>query len=230
MKNSLSVPLTKHETVRGICYLLIEFAIIPVLLQIFNAMLHRPMNDAMLNFVFYGINFSAIIWIFRGFLRKNLYNFFRFPGYCLWVVLIGLAQYTLFTQFISYIVWYLDPGYANANDANIRWMVASNPGLMTLATVVLVPPAEECLFRGLIFRNLYEKSVPLAWAASIAGFAAIHVMGYVGVLTPTELLISLLQYVPAGISLAWAYVRTDSIVTPILIHAIVNAMGIYSMR
>ena len=44
------------------------------------------------------------------------------------------------------------------------------------------------------------------------------------------LFLCLLQYVPAGISLAASYEYSGNIVTPILIHTAVNAVGMLAMR
>ena len=38
------------------------------------------------------------------------------------------------------------------------------------------------------------------------------------------------QYLPAGLMLAWSYEKSNTIVTPILIHTVINAIAIYSMR
>ena len=230
MKRTISVPLTKKETVWGIIYLILEFFLVAPALAVVNLFLPQPMDDATLNFIFYVVNFLAIVWIFRRFLLENLETMGRYRFYFLQIVLVGLGQYMLFNELVGYLIYWIDPGFYNANDAAIGEMVHTNLTLMGISTIFLVPPAEECLFRGLIFRNLYDKSKILAWIASIAGFSAIHLVGYLGILTPTELLISFLQYVPAGISLAWAYVKADSIFAPILIHAIVNAIGIYMLR
>ena len=46
----------------------------------------------------------------------------------------------------------------------------------------------------------------------------------------TGLLLCFLQYIPAGIALGWAYVRSGSILTPILIHTLVNAIGVAILR
>ena len=229
MKRTISVPLTKKETILGALYLFAEFALFPGLFAWGNSLLPTPLDDTKLNFVFYVVNFLSIAFIFRRFLSKNLESI-RYPFYFLQVVIVGLAQYLLLNQLMGQLIFRLDPGFYNANDAAIAQMVDTNLSLMAIATIILVPLAEECLFRGLIFRNLYDISAPLAWVVSVAGFSAIHLVGFLGTLTPMELLISFLQYVPAGISLAWAYSKADSIFAPILIHAMVNAIGINIMR
>ena len=230
MKQTISVPLTKKETVWGICYLILEFFLISPALVVVNLLLPKPLNDAALNFIFYAVNFSAVVWIFRRFLVRNLQTMGRHPLHFFYIVLIGLGQYLLFNELMGYLIYWIDPGFYNFNDAAIGEMVDTNMTLMAIATVFLVPPTEECLFRGLIFRNLYNRSKILAWIVSITCFSLIHIVGFLGILTPTELLISFLQYVPAGVALAWAYVKADSIFAPIVIHAIVNAIGISLLR
>ena len=40
----------------------------------------------------------------------------------------------------------------------------------------------------------------------------------------------MLQYLPAGLCLAWSCIRGQTIFAPIVIHALVNAVGIYRLR
>ena len=101
---------------------------------------------------------------------------------------------------------------------------------MIISTVILVPPVEECLFRGVIFRNLYGKSRLTAYIVSILAFAVIHIIGYIGKYSAIELVMAFLQYLPAGLCLAWAYTKADTIFAPIVIHALVNAVSIGLLR
>ena len=89
---------------------------------------------------------------------------------------------------------------------------------------------EECIFRGLIFRNLYGKSPWAAYLISMIAFACIHILGYIGLYSPLELVLALLQYLPAGLCLAWSYTRADTIFAPIIIHAAVNYITINGLR
>ena len=85
-------------------------------------------------------------------------------------------------------------------------------------------------FRGLFFGSLYRRSKVLAYCLSVFVFALIHVLNYFGVYPVDLLCLCLLQYIPAGIFLAWAYEKSDSILCPILMHIVINAIGIFSMR
>ena len=113
---------------------------------------------------------------------------------------------------------------------SIAAMAGQNGSLMFVGTVFLVPVAEEVFYRGLIFRCLSSKSRLVAYPVSIAVFALVHVAGYIGSADALTLLLCFLQYLPAGYCLAWCYANTGTIVTPILMHMIVNAYGIYNLR
>ena len=84
--------------------------------------------------------------------------------------------------------------------------------------------------RGLVFRTLYNRSKIAAYVISVVIFGALHVVGYITMYEPLQLLLCFLQYIPAGIALGWAYARSGSILAPILIHTLVNALGVAILR
>ena len=55
-------------------------------------------------------------------------------------------------------------------------------------------------------------------------------MNYVGVYSLPHLLLAYAQYIPAGLMLAWAYRKSGSIFAPMLIHATINAISLFSLR
>ena len=97
--------------------------------------------------------------------------------------------------------------------------------LTALFTVFLAPLSEECLFRGLLFGQVLKKSRMGAYALSAVCFALIHVMGYLGTYTPLQLVLSLAQYLPAGLILARSFEKSGTIAVPILIHMTINAIS-----
>ena len=97
--------------------------------------------------------------------------------------------------------------------------------LTALATVVLAPVSEECLFRGLIFHTAGKYGTAAAYLVSAAGFAALHIAGYLGAAPALRLGLCFLQYLPVGLILAAAMERTGSIVTSMCIHFIINAVS-----
>ena len=109
-------------------------------------------------------------------------------------------------------------------------MVQENYTFLAFGTVLLVPVAEEALYRGLIFGQIYNRNRLAAYIISSVVFAAIHVISYIGLYEPIHLMLCLLQYLPAGLCLGWAYANSDTIWAPILMHITINQISILSMR
>ena len=138
-----------------------------------------------------------------------------------------LPVYFLGSWLCSQIAYILRPDFVNLNDQSIAGMLKNSYWLMGIGTVLLVPMAEETLFRGLIFHGLYSKNKALAFAVSTMAFAAVHVISFIGKYDASLLLLSLLQYVPAGICLAFAYAKTGTVWTPIIMHTAINLIGVF---
>jgi uncharacterized protein len=90
------------------------------------------------------------------------------------------------------------------------------PWLAVLAIVVLAPIAEEVFFRGVVFNALLREAGPRwAYFGSAALFAVIH--------------LSLIAAVPLfllGLAFAWVYQRTQNLLAPIVMHAVVNGLSV----
>ncbi|MBQ9168367.1 MAG: CPBP family intramembrane metalloprotease [Oscillospiraceae bacterium] len=226
----LRIKLTHNQKALGWLYLLFEFFVLPSLLGLLNDLLHTPLSDAALNFLYFSLNFVVVLLIFYNFLKESLetagQRFWNF----LQAVVLGFVAYWLCGTVLTYGITAVLPNFSNINDASIGSMAGSHFWLMAIGTVLLVPVVEECLFRGLIFLELHSHSRFWAYCLSTVCFGIIHVMSYVGAYDTLTLVLCFIQYIPAGIWLAWAYEKADSIFAPILIHAAINAIGIYGLR
>lgn len=229
-KRSISAGLTNQETTWGIVYVLFQTLVLSTLLIRGNARLGSPLTTAELNFLYYLVNFLATILIYHAFLGRNLRQIGQHPAYFCQAVILGFVAYQACRWATTTVAELLVPGFTNHNDASIANMAASNSFLMGVGTIVLVPLAEECVFRGLVFRNLYSKSHWAGYCVSILAFAAIHIAGYVGRYSPLELLLATMQYLPAGLCLAWSYTKADTIFAPIVIHAAINFLAYQALR
>ena len=226
----LSVSLTQAETFWGWIWLPVQLVALPVILEVGNLLLGQPLSVAELNFIFFCVNFIGVTVIFRKFLIKNGSVALSLPWKCLRYAAIGLILYWLLSYVYSVLLYFIAPDFANVNDNAIGSMAQENYSLMAFGIVLLVPVAEETLYRGLIFGSLYNRNRLVAYGVSIAAFAALHVVGYIGYYPVKQLLLCFFQYIPAGFSLAWAYAKADSIWAPILMHIAINQVGILSMR
>ena len=228
--HTLSANLQRREILWGWGYLAFQYLALPQILTWLQGTLPFRISDAEINFCFFFLNFMAITVIFHSFLGKSAAPVRRHPIYFLQAVILGLAAYYAGTRLFSLLICRIDPNFVNVNDASIADLTNGNFFLMALGVIVLVPPVEECLYRGLIFRVVDNTSRLAAYTLSVIAFCAIHVLGYLGSVTMGTLALCFLQYIPAGLALAWAYTKADTIYAPIVIHMIINAIGIFSMR
>ena len=226
--NDFTVPMNDREAKNGAVYLLVSLFMLPQLLFAVGNIF--TLSDAVLNFLYFLLNFLAIIGIFRQFLTHSAADALKKPKRLLTVSFWFFVIYIASNLLVSYLILSLFPDFSNQNDSHIQQMAGQNGFLMILGTVFFVPLTEECLYRGLLFGLLRRCSRPAAYLVSVPVFCMIHMIGYVGSVSAEVLLLSFLQYIPAGVFLALAYERADSIYAPILIHTAVNAIGMLAMR
>ena len=230
MSNTLSILPNKRETLWGCLYILLSQTLLPLLLPFCLQLLFPDILLSEINFIYFLLNFCCVTVI----LRKFLWTSRPQSGQSLLPIggtaLIGLLLYFVLNYAVTMLIVALRPDFFNVNDRNIASLAEEHYLLMVLGTVVLVPITEELLYRGVVFSALQKANPILAYALSILLFSAIHVIGYVGTYHWPVLLLCLLQYIPAGFCLAWVYQRSGSILSPILLHTIINAIGIFSVR
>lgn len=229
----LSISMTRREQVLG--WLYVPFFL--VLLALGLAELFRLLGweteslrgQARLNGVFFAVNFLITLLIYRKFLAKSLVQVGkRFWGF-VQAVILGLVLYYAGTLLLGRIVSDWMPELENVNDASIAAMARELRWVMVVGTVLLAPLAEECIFRGLVFQGLHRTNRIAAYVCSTVAFCLIHVAGYVGQEELLTLAVLAVEYIPAGISLAWAYEKADTIFAPILMHTLINAMSVRTL-
>lgn len=230
MKKQLPVSLLPKEYSWGFRYLLFQLVFLGPLLSFILPLLWHNVTNSYANAIYYLINFIVVICIFRCFLWKSLKYSASHWLKTLIVAFIGLVVYLGINILLNHLIYHIMPTHENINDAGIVATRKDNPWLTAIGTIILVPLAEETLHRGLIFGMVHQKSKVWAYVVSTLAFCAIHVMGYVGQRPPVELLVSFVQYIPAGIILALAYESSGSIFAPILMHITINLLAFLTLR
>ncbi len=230
MKHKLQNQTNKAESIFGLCYLAAQQFAVPFLLALVMALLGFSTTELWLNFIFFAFNFLVVAVAFHRYLLADLRifskNLFSVLGLCV----VGFVVYWAANIFAGLVIALYFPDFANPNDANIQAMADDRFWVMFTGSVILVPLVEETLYRGVLFGLADRINRPLAYILSTLAFALIHVVGYVGTVSPLYLLVSMLQYVPAGLCLSWAYARSNTIFAPVLIHTAVNFLGMLAMR
>lgn len=222
--------LSRKETVWGWIWLIFSAAALSPLLRLGNSMLGSPLSASTLNLVYHCINLAAVLCIFRRFLAASFRSALRTPFAVVWYACLGYLGSETLGRFLLILIYRIVPDFANINNGYISAMLHQEFRLLAICIVFLVPVVEETLYRGLLFRGLFGKSTTAAYLISMALFAAAHMMPYVGIYSPLQLFLNFLQYLPAGYCLCWCYRQTGTIATPILMHALVNAIAIGAIR
>lgn len=218
--------MTPAQKRAGLSYLFIQFFLIPALLAYGNRLLPVPMPEAVLSSIFHIFNFLCVVILFHRYLLQSSRVFFRdFLGGFL-TAAVCLMLYFAAEYLFGLVVSRIYPGFYNVNDQAVS--AAYDGWLQILILVLLVPLTEETLYRGLLFQ--FSRSKGAALLVSTAIFAFIHVAGYLGSYPPIQLFVCFLQYIPAGLCLGYAFIRSGSILTPMLMHMVINGVGILQMR
>lgn len=228
--NDYSVPMTTIERRKGILCLALHLFILPYAIPRLNALLSNPLSVSAVNFLFYFVSFLCIVVLLFSCLRRSLTPAFTGIHRTLRVAFFAYIILQASTVLLSMLIRCFLPQFSNVNDQSIAMLLEENYGLIALATVFLVPVTEETLYRGLVFGSLCPYRKVLAYTVSAVVFAAIHVVGYLGVYPGIHLLLCFLQYLPAGLTLAWAYHASGTLAAPILVHMTINAIGLYQLR
>lgn len=230
MKNTLSVYPSKIELIPGAVYMLLELFVLPPLLAFGNGFLPNPLSTEKLNVVFFILNFGVTTLIFRDFIKRTLLNVrHRFAVIC-FASIRGFLMYWAGNMLVTMLILRIQPDFINVNDSNIAIMAEASFLPMAICTIFFVPVAEELLFRGVLFAGFYQRSPVLAFLISAVVFSGIHVIGYIPLYSWDTLLLCFIQYIPPSFALGWAYARSGSILSPIIMHIIINAIGMFAMR
>mgnify|MGYP004535639963 CR=1 FL=1 len=225
----LSVSMTRRELLWGFGYFLFYLMVLPSVLEILFSLLSWDYNSTRghlrLTVLFNGTNFLAMLLIFHRFLGKSLAAIKkRFWGF-VQAVILGWVLYQAATSLVMLLCRFIMPELQNLNNAYFADQARENYTVTAIATVFLAPPVEECLFRGLLFRTIHQKSRFLAFAISALAFALVHITSYLSYYGPLGSALLLLQYLPAGLALGWAYEKADTIFAPMVIHMVINAIS-----
>ena len=186
--------MNTRERYAGWFYFGFQLLVLPELLMLCNSLLPRPMGSAQLNIALFILNFAVILAIFHRFLWNGLTVACKNVWRTLKSAFLAFCVYYVSNILVSGLILRIMPEFFNVNDSSIDTMAAQSYTLMTFCVVVLVPVVEETLYRGLLFGRLYSKSKWLGYVVSVAVFAAIHVIGYVGQYELRQLALCALQY------------------------------------
>jgi len=224
--------MTSGERIAGVILFLIYLLVLPfVITPFFNLcedVVGAPISQALRSGIYYCILFVVCVIIFHKFLGRTTGNLGDNLGPACQTVLVGLVGMYGLNELVYRLSNLLINNSTNLNDTTISAQVDDAPKLTFIIIVLIAPFVEEVLFRGLVFGNLKGKSLAVAYVLSCVLFALSHVWQFaVDGPTVTRFLV-MLQYLVPGFMLSWSYDRSGTLWTPIALHAVFNALALWT--
>ena len=226
----LYVPMNKKEVRLGFCWLTVL------------VLTSLPLRSGpVMELAFQGLHFAAAVLIFHRFLRSSFQVPLTKTLTIVKTALLGLILAQLANLLTNDLLFYFFPQYFFYNDTGphfynvlkediLKEMLAENFPLTAFAVIVLAPIWEELFHRGLVFGTLARKHIALAYPVSIILYALLPILPLFGRQPAAYIVLSFIQHIPISVLFAWIYTRTETILTPVLAHMLMNAVSIFTMR
>lgn len=190
--------------------------------------------------IYHGFFFLTSVFVFLRFLTESA----RIPltpvSSVVKFALLGLILAQLANLLTNDLIYFFLPQHFDYGDTgpyfmNVRkeligFCATENFPLTALSTILFAPVWEELLHRGLVFGTLVKKNIPLAYVTSIILYALLAVVPLLGISPTDYVVLSFIQYIPMSLVFCWIYTKSETILTPILAHMIMNAVSIFTLR
>ena len=225
MREGFAVQLRRYEVIGGILWLLVYQFLIGYVLELIFGLINVNYDLALLNGVYFFVNFGVTIIIFRRFLAYSLPVVAEHPLKFLRGLLVGFCAYWVLGVCLSALEGFLGIDPWIPNDDTVAEIAGVSYKVMWVGAVLLSPLTEETLMRGLIFGSVRRKSRILAYIVTAVAFALIHTLDYLMVMAPLTLGYNVLVYGLPSVALCICYELSGSIWGPIVLHVIINALG-----
>ena len=230
-KAAATTSMDHTERLAGTIFFVVYLLVMPLLADrlfaLFEVLLDTQIDAGLQNALYYYILFAVTLIIFHRFLGATTTHFFNNLNRSLTTLFLALLVFYGANELIYRVCGLFFDSRVNLNDTTIAASVSAAPRMTTLIVVLLAPFVEEVLFRGLVFGCLKEKSRVVGYAVSALLFAFLHVWTFALSAWDLSYLILMLQYLVPGLVFAWAYDRSGTLWTSILLHAIVNALALF---
>lgn len=232
-KRKAATYMTAGEQIAGVVFFVIYLLVLPFatapMFQLAGRLLGVVISAAMQNIIYYYVLFAVTIIIFHGFLGRTSRHFADNLGDSCKTLVIGLIGLYGLNELVYRLTNLVFTNHTNLNDTTISAQIDDAPHMTLLIVIFLAPFVEEVLFRGLVFGNLKSKSRVVAYLVSCLLFALLHVWQFAVVNQDMTYFLLMVQYLVPGLVLAWAYEHSGTLWTSIGLHAVANALSVWTM-
>lgn len=222
--------MNKTESIVGWIYLFVHIFALGYIVALANIYLFPlfgfSLSTLHLNLLYYAISFVFLLCFLHSFMRSSFGELCSHKMDTLISVLIFYFVYMIVLYLVALFIGLFLDNLENPNNAAITSMAKLNPNTMIVIGVLLAPIVEEILFRGVAFGTIRKSSRVAGYIVSSLLFALYHLWEYMLSGFSWDLVLYLLQYIPAGIILCLCYERSKNIWGPVFLHMMINYVSI----
>ena len=230
-RKSASASMNHTERLAGTIFFVVYLLVMPLLAQRlfsrFELLLDTQIGAELQSALYYYLLFAVTLLIFHRYVGHTTSRLLDNLDRAAATLFFGLLIFYGANELLYRVFHVFFHSRANLNDVTIAAQVSAAPRTTALIVIFLAPFVEEVLFRGLVFGCLREKSAVVGYAVSALLFAFSHVWTFALSAWDVSYLTLMLQYLAPGLVFAWAYDRSGTLWTSILLHAAVNALALY---
>jgi len=230
-RKAASASMNHTERLAGTIFFVVYLLVMPLLAQrlfsLFELLLDTRIGAEKQNALYYYLLFAVTLIIFHRYIGHTTSRLLDNLDRAAVTLFLGLLIFYGANELLYRVFHVFFHSRANLNDVTIAAQVNAAPRTTALIVIFLAPFVEEVLFRGLVFGCLREKSAVVGYAVSALLFAFLHVWTFALSSWDASYLALMLQYLAPGLVFAWAYDRSGTLWTSILLHAIVNALALF---
>ncbi len=226
--------MTAGEQIAGTVLFVIYLLVLPFVLdplfrwmeRLLAAGISQPVRNAI---YYYGLLLATVI-IFHRFLAVTSSRLGDHPGDAVKGTFGGLVVLYGLNELASRLAGVFFQSGVNLNDAAVTAQVHDAPQTMRIILIFVAPLIEEVLFRGLVFGNLKDHNRWGAYLFSAGLYALFPVWRFVAADWSGAALAVAVQYLIPGLVLAGAYEYAGTLWTSFAVHALANALAIWTGR
>lgn len=212
----------------GFHYFIGYLYVYPFLLKTILLWLHPYATEVppMLEWFYYLAFLIIAVWLAVPLLKSSLEKTKEYGKKETIIFLLKLLlKYYIYNFILNFFVLMLAQSSASSNQSQVVQLMQQKQIFTFFLTIVFAPIVEEIIFRGVIFQQLKQwVSVNMAIILSALSFGFLHIFQALLVGEWKEW-IFLFPYSLIGIFFAYAYTKTNSIYTSIIMHMITNLIA-----
>lgn len=225
VRYDIGLRMTKAQTVMGWLYLPCYLVLTAFAIQLLGGLLKLNLSEYAINVLYFSVNLVFVLLVYHRFLLKSFRGFIQRFWPFVQTLILGFALYYIGNLLFVGVLGIFAGDTTIANNETVAGLISENSTVMLLFSVIAAPIVEETLVRGVVFGSFYRINRYLAYAVSILLFSAMHVWQFAAALTVPALIYNSLVYIPASVALGWTYEKSGTILCPIVLHAIINAIA-----